>query len=56
MHDEVRAPATKPSDSDSTPAPWTKPELRELGDAKSLTQRVDNLGRNDGGRWPTRRT
>lgn len=35
---------------------WLPPELLRLGSVTSLTSKVDNRGRNDGGRFPRRRT
>ena len=37
-------------------APWSAPRLLRMGSVAELTSKVDNSGRNDGGRWPKRRT
>ncbi len=37
-------------------APWVTPYLSQLGTVAQVTAKVDNVGRTDGGTWPTRRT
>lgn len=35
---------------------WSAPRLLRLGTVAALTAKVDNKGKNDGGKWPKRRT
>ncbi|MDP1891181.1 MAG: hypothetical protein Q8K55_09835 [Gemmatimonadaceae bacterium] len=35
---------------------WSVPRLARMGTVAALTQRVDNRGKNDGGKYPNRRT
>lgn len=37
-------------------SPWVTPRLKRLGSVAKLTAAVDNSGRNDGGKFPKRRT
>lgn len=42
--------------SASARVPWAAPELQRLGTVAALTTKVDTVGKNDGGKWPKRRT
>lgn len=37
-------------------AAWSAPVLRTLGDLSALTQKVDNVGKSDGGTGSMKRT
>ncbi|MHB1311697.1 MAG: hypothetical protein ACYC3L_06735 [Gemmatimonadaceae bacterium] len=37
-------------------ATWVRPCLERMGTVAQVTGKVDNIGRNDGGKWPKRRT
>ncbi|MDP1891182.1 MAG: hypothetical protein Q8K55_09840 [Gemmatimonadaceae bacterium] len=50
---------TPPGSVHPTPgvrAPWSAPRLLRMGSVAALTSKVDNRGKNDGGKWPKRRT
>ena len=44
------------ADVERSQAGWSAPRLLRLGTVAALTAKVDNKGKNDGGRWPKRRT
>jgi hypothetical protein len=49
-------PADSVQPTSGTRAPWSTPRLLRMGSVAALTSKVDNLGKNDGGKWPKRRT
>ena len=54
-------PDNPSSHANGAPAPegkrvWVPPMLRVFGSFASLTRKVDNAGKSDGGSWPKRRT
>jgi hypothetical protein len=56
MSQQDRTVPPRGTDSAEPLLPWTTPVLHELGDLRTLTRAVDNLGRNDGGSGTMKRT